>query len=169
MELLIPEKKYYQSYIDATREYKENHVDSYDFTEIEQDQLFGRMEDFRLGRNLPENYEPGTYLWLVDHDEFVGEVSIRHRLTEPLLRFGGNIGYGVGFSQWNLGYGSIMLAKALVYASEVIGLEKVLLTCNDTNIGSARVIEKNGGVLQDKIKDIIKGKERLTRRYWIVL
>ena len=109
------------------------------------------------------------YLWLVDGEEFVGEISIRHRLTDALTRFGGHIGYGIRYSQWNKGRGTEMLSKALLYAKDVIGLDRVLLTCGDDNLGSARVIEKNGGMLQDKIINIINDKERLTRRYWIII
>lgn len=169
MELLIPNKNYYQSYVDAIEEYRVNAIDSYDFLDVKEYDIFERVENFRLGRNLPPNYVCGTYLWLVDNNEFVGEVSIRHSLTEDLLRFGGNIGYGVRYSCWNRGYGTIMLSMALDYANKVIGLDKALITCSDTNIGSARVIEKNGGVLQDKIKNVIDGAERITRRYWIDL
>ena len=169
MELILPEKRYYLSYADAINEYKNNCIDTYDFLDIEKYDIFQRINNFRLGINLPENYVLATYLWLVDNGEFIGEVSIRHSLTPDLLCFGGNIGYGVRFSEWGKGYGTIMLADALVYAKEVIGLEKALITCNDENIGSARVIEKNGGILQDKIKNVVTGKEILTRRYWIVL
>lgn len=61
----------------------------------------------------------------------------------------------------------MMLSMSLKYAKEVIGLDKVLITCNDNNYGSAHVIEKNGGILQDKIVNMIDGAEQLTRRYWI--
>ena len=60
-----------------------------------------------------------------------------------------------------------MLALALAYVKEVIGLRKVLITCDDNNIGSIKVIERNGGVLEDKFNDVIDGKPRVTRRYWI--
>lgn len=49
----------------------------------------------------------------------------------------------------------------------LFGLNKVLITCNDNNIGSIRVIKKNSGLLQDKIINVINGVERITRRYWI--
>lgn len=169
MELIIPTEKYYQSYIDAIHEYKVNNVNTYDFLDVSRYDIFKRVEDYRLGRNLPENYVSGTYLWLVDGDDFIGEISIRHSLTEALLRFGGNIGYGVRYSKWNKGLGTIMLSKALRYAKEVIGLDKVLITCNDDNLGSIRVIEKNGGVLQDKIINVIDDTKRTTRRYWIII
>jgi len=169
MELVIPSEEYYQSYIEAMEEYKQNNIDTYDFWEISKDELFKKMENYRTGNNLPEGYVKATYFWLVDNDKFIGEISIRHSLTDSLLRFGGNIGYGIRYSHWNKGIGTIMLSKALVYAKDVLGLNKVLITCNDNNFGSARVIEKNGGILQDKIINTIDGVDRLSRRYWIEL
>lgn len=65
------------------------------------------------------------------------------------------------------GAGTLMLKLALKYAENELGLEKVLITCDDDNLGSARVIEKNGGVLQDRIQNVIDGKDVIMRRYWI--
>lgn len=169
MNLIIPSEKFYQSYADAIAEYKINHIKTYEFIDTSRSELFLQFEDFRLGRNLPKNYVKGTFLWLVDNNEFIGEISIRHNLTDALSRFGGNIGYGVRYSKLNMGYGTIMLSKTLRYAKEFIGLSKVLITCNDDNFGSIRIIEKNGGVLQNKIINIIDGVERMTRRYWIFI
>ena len=167
MELVKPSIQYYQSYIEAIKEYKQNSIDTYDFLDVDKYDIFERMENLHTGKNLPDGYVKATYFWLVDDDEFIGEISVRHSLTDSLLRYGGNIGYGIRYSQWNKGLGTIMLSKALDYARDVLGLSKVLITCNDNNYGSARVIEKNGGKLQDKIKNIIDGVEILSRRYWI--
>ena len=71
--------------------------------------------------------------------------------------------------RWGQGLGTKLLAGALDYARGTLGLSWVLLTCADGNIGSARVIEKNGGVLLDKLDDVIDGKPRVTRRYRIEL
>lgn len=169
MELVKPSEKYYKSYIDAIEEYRQNGVDTYDFLDVSKYNIFEKIENYKTGKDLPEGYVKATYFWLVDGDEFVGEISIRHSLTDSLLKYGGNIGYGIRYSYWNNGLGTIMLSKALVYARDVLGLSKVLITCNDNNYGSARVIEKNGGILQDKIINIIDGVERLSRRYWIEL
>ena len=139
----------------------------YNLKDVNKYDIFERMENLHTGKNLPDGYVKATYFWLVDDDEFIGEISVRHSLTDWLLRYGGNIGYGIRYSQWNKGLGTIILSKALDYARDVLGLSKVLITCNDNNYGSARVIEKNGGKLQDKIKNIIDGVEILSRRYWI--
>lgn len=169
MELVKPSEKFYQSYIEAIEEYQQNNIDTYDFFDVTKYDIFEKMENMHTGKNLPEGYVKATYFWLVDGDEFVGEISVRHSLTDSLLRFGGNIGYGIRYSYWNKGVGTIMLSKALEYAKDGLGLNKVLITCNDDNYGSARVIEKNGGVLQDKIINTIDGVTRLSRRYWIEL
>ena len=63
----------------------------------------------------------------------------------------------------------VKFKSLLDYARETLGLSWVLLTCADGNTGSARVIEKNGGVLLDKLDDVIDGKPRVTRRYRIEL
>lgn len=169
MKLIIPSEEHLKSYADAISEYQRNNVTSYDFIDITKDNIFEQIDNLRTGKNLPENYVKGTYLWLVHNNEFVGESNIRHSLTNALLRFGGNIGYAIRYSQWNKGLGTILLAKTLVYAKEEIGLKRVLITCGDDNLASARVIEKNGGVLRDRITNVINGSNRLTRRYWIDL
>ena len=87
---------------------------------------------------------------------------------DSLLRYGGHIGYGIRYSKWNFGYGTKMLALALKKAKQM-GLEKGLITCNDDNIGSAKVIENNGGILQDIIENVVDGKRIYTKRYWIEL
>ena len=169
MELILPNRKYHASYLEAIQEYKPHNIKAYAFYDSDKDDIFEQFENDRQGINLPENYVAGTALWLVDNGEFIGEIVIRHSLTPALERFGGHIGYGVRYSAWNKGCGTIMLSMALDYARENFDFQKVLITCNDDNYGSARVIEKNGGVLMDKIENVINAKEALTRRYWIYL
>ena len=128
MDLIVPNKRYYESYVNAINEYREPSIDTYDFLDVTKYDIFKRINDFRTGNNLPDGYVRATYLWLIENNEFIGEISIRHDLTDSLMRFGGNIGYGVRYSQWNKGFGTKMLALALIYAKEVIGLDKVLIT-----------------------------------------
>lgn len=167
MEFVKPNRKYYQSYLEAIREYEENHVDTYHFIGTGEEDVFKKIDRLENGDNMPIGWVTASYFWMVDQDEFVGEICIRHGLTDALMRFGGHIGYGVRCSRWNQGIGTQMLAYSLVYARNTLGLDKVLVTCSDDNYGSAGVIEKNGGILQDKIENVIDGKKRLTRRYWI--
>ena len=65
---------------------------------------------------------------------------IRHELNEFLLKIGGHIGYGVVPEKRRKGYATSMLQKSLSYAKN-IPLDKVLITCDEDNFGSIKVIE----------------------------
>ena len=168
MKLIKPEGKYYDSYIEAMNELKDNNVTTHNIDDSPKEVLFKKLEDSKKGINLPEGWVPCSTYWLVDNDEFIGQLAIRHRLTENLRNYAGHIGYVIRYSKWNKGYGTLMLKLGLKKAKE-LGIDKVLITCNDDNYGSARVIEKNGGILEDKVKNVIDGKEVISRRYWIEL
>jgi predicted acetyltransferase len=118
------------------------------------------------GRKVPR--VPGKVFWLVEGDKFLGRISLRLKLNEHLLERGGNIGYSVRKSERRKGYGALMLKLSLP-ESRKAGLEKVLITCNDENTGSQKIIEGAGGVLQDKTKMTVGGIEILERRYWLTL
>jgi predicted acetyltransferase len=106
----------------------------------------------------PKGYVPCTTLWWVDGDEYLGRVAIRHRLTEPLRRVGGHIGYDVRPSARRRGYATAMLRAALPVA-KALGIDPALLTCDTSNVASRKVIEANGGVLEDE------GDGKL--RFWV--
>jgi predicted acetyltransferase len=93
----------------------------------------------------PVGYVPATTWWAIDDDgDYVGTVQIRHRLTDALREVGGHIGYEVRPSARRQGHATRMLALALPLARE-LGLNDALVSCDDTNIGSRKVIEANGG------------------------
>ena len=129
--------------------------------------LLAKYAQFRQARDLPQGYVGSTAYWLVDDEQqrFLGELSIRHALTDRLLRYGGHIGYAVRPSEWGKGRGTLMLSLALPHA-KALGVTRCLITCDDDNIASARVMEKNGFVLGDKVDNVIDGRAIITRRYW---
>jgi predicted acetyltransferase len=110
---------------------------------------------------------PFAHLWMVAGEEFIGRVGVRYRLDEHLRRWGGHIGYEVRPSYWGRGFGHRALALGIAHAREV-GLRALLLTCDDANAASARIIERAGGVLEDVIAYPL-GTGRRARRYWIRL
>lgn len=167
IKLIKPDKNYLQSYIDAFLEYKKYNITNYNFSNPLEYDIFEKFERYEFERDIPKDHVGSLYCWLVDDEKemFIGEINIRYRLNDNLLKRGGNIGYGVRKDQWGKGYGTLMLDKALAKAKE-LGLERVLITCDDNNIASARVMEKNGFVLEDKIENIIDCKKITTRRYW---
>lgn len=168
MKLILPNKKYIQSYIDANKENKLHNITQHSFFDAEKVDVIKLCRGYRRGTNLQPGWVAQTTFWLIDKGEFVGEISIRHSLTDSLLRYGGHIGYGVRYSKWKLGYGTKMLALALKKAKEM-GLDRVLITCDEDNSGSAKVIENNGGVLENIVENNVNGKQIHTKRYWIDL
>ncbi|HYQ43031.1 MAG TPA: GNAT family N-acetyltransferase [Polyangiaceae bacterium] len=119
----------------------------------------------RLGVNVSPNFVPATFLFAFLGSRIIGRISIRHSLNEQLERVGGHIGYVVVPEFRRRGHATEILRQGLRIARAPLGIERVLLTCDDDNIGSIRTIEKNGGTLENIIvgADLSKPK----RRYWI--
>jgi len=117
-----------------------------------------------MATDPPPGLVPQTDYWLiVDGETYAGRVSIRHHLIPGLERYGGHIGYEVRPTQRLRGYGTLMCRLGIVEARR-LGIQRILITCDDDNIGSQKIIEANGGVLTDKVDN---GRYVLTRRYWI--
>jgi predicted acetyltransferase len=117
-------------------------------------------------KDLPEGFVPETVYWLVDDDEFIGRGVLRHELTENLLKKGGHIGYAIRPSKRKKGYGKEIL-KLLMEKARDRNLTKILLTCNEDNLGSKKIIEANGGIFQDRI--FLEDGKSWKLRYWINL
>jgi len=109
---------------------------------------------------------PFSLHWLCEGDEFIGEASVRHQLNAHLLQEGGHVGYGIRPSRQGRGYGKRILALALLECRR-LGMERALVTCLDANVASAKIIEANGGRLENVIS-APSGSGPL-RRYWITL
>jgi predicted acetyltransferase len=97
----------------------------------------------------PEGFVPSTTLWWVDGEEYLGRIAIRHRLTARLREVGGHIGYDVRPSARRRGCATAMVRATLPVAS-TLGIESALVTCDADNVASRKVIERNGGVLEDQ-------------------
>ena len=118
----------------------------------------------QAGVGLAADWVPATFL-LADIDgQVVGRLSIRHRLNDWLLARGGHIGYGVLPSFRCRGIATEILRQGLIIA-RAVGIGRVLVTCDDTNIGSIRAIERCGGRLD---RDWPTTSDSVAiRRYWI--
>ena len=114
----------------------------------------------------PPGVLPYEDFWLLDGDAWIGMLTLRTRIDERFLRTGGHIGYVIRPSRRRLGYGTTLLRLGLEQA-RACGLRRVLLTCNEMNIGSRKVIEANGGRLENTI--LIEERSEMVRRYWIEL
>lgn len=174
MELVEPSIVYKDSFIAAVREFqaaedtsiRTHHYYDVSVSELENDFAahVERLQQHAHGEELPNGWVSNSTFWLVDDGVFVGRVNIRHRLTEHLGKIGGHIGYDIRPSKRGNGYGTAMLRLALPKARER-GIERVLVTCDAANIASRKIIEKNGGVLENAVTDPETGTEKL--RFWI--
>jgi predicted acetyltransferase len=117
------------------------------------------------GEHLPRHVVAETFLFAFDGARIVGRVSIRHELNDALLRAGGHVGYVVVPEFRRRGYATAMLARSIEMARRDLGIDRVLVTCDDDNLASIRTIEKNGGVLENVVTGPDLAKPR--RRYWI--
>ncbi|GIF73988.1 GNAT family N-acetyltransferase [Asanoa siamensis] len=97
----------------------------------------------------PAHFVPATTLWWVDGTDYLGRLAIRHRLTDWLREYGGHIGYDVRATARRRGHATAMLRAALPTA-HALGIPSALVTCDVDNVGSRKVIEANGGVLEDE-------------------
>ena len=99
--LVEPCERYLQSYMEAHDEYEMHGVGTYAFDDARAYNIFEKYDNYRKERNLPQNRVGSHFYWFVDEERnyFIGEISIRHRLTDSLRRYGGHIGYGVRFSE----------------------------------------------------------------------
>ena len=109
---------------------------------------------------------PDTTLFCLDVDRniFVGAVNIRHYLNESMLLNGGHIGDGIRPSERRKGYATKMISLALEECKK-LGIDKVLMVCDKNNMGSAKSIMNNGGVLENEV--VVDGITE--QRYWITL
>ena len=115
---------------------------------------------------VPKGLVPSsTYLGVREEDNYiVGMIDIRHYLNEYLTQVGGHIGYGVRKTERNKGYAKQMLKLALEKCKE-LKIKKVLITCDEDNIASEKVILSANAKLED-IRNV-DGENK--KRFWIDL
>lgn len=122
------------------------------------------LEDMKVSP-LP-GFVASTAYYAFLGDEIVGKVNLRHSLNDRLINVGGHIGYGVVTAHRGKGIATEMLRQTLIHC-RAMQLKRVLLTCDEDNLASARVIEANGGIFENFF-DPKDGSSR-KKRYWIEL
>lgn len=175
LRLVLPDTKFWDSYVEALREgYQfgsrpiptEEQIKGYENDPLAHLESLNRQggfftpEDGIERKRVPDN----TY-WLIDSDEFIGAINIRYELNDFLEKYAGHAGYGVRPSKRRQGYARKMLGLALSKLKER-DVFYVMVTADEVNIASWKVIEANGGVLDGTIKSIYE-EGQTTRQYWI--
>lgn len=129
------------------------------------------IENSRLCENketLPDkNLVTATqYIFVRENDKkIVGVIHFRHYFNDFLEKYGGHIGYSICPSERRKGYGTLMLSECLKEIKKYSNLEKVLLTCNDTNKASKKTIIANGGIYENTV--YCEPNDCNLERYWI--
>ena len=163
-----PDAVYRQTYLEALREFHaELHNLEQDSVALTQNfegyvrHLLRQASDERRDGLVPE-----SFYWLIDDGMYIGRLSLRHHLNDRLMQFGGHIGYEIRPGKRRMGYGKTILRLGLEQA-QLIGITRALVTCDDDNIASAKIIEANGGILENTV--LLSNRVVPTRRYWIDL
>ena len=163
--LTRPQQRFKASYIEAVWEYiSEKRTVSW-HPEILRQRFDEYLRVLEQAETDPlAGMVPASRFWLVGADRrYLGDVDVRRHLNEALCRFGGHIGYKIRPSERRKGYGKLICRLGIEEARK-LGIGDILITCDDDNIASCKIIEANGGFLQDKIDN---GRASLTRRYWV--
>ena len=168
LQLVIPDVAYKEAMLEAAAE-----MHACGEWEITPEALAARfdtlLQELAAARD-PATAPPGVLLyidyWLLEEGTWIGLLTLRPKITENLMRKGGHIGYVIRPSRRRQGYATALLRLGLEQA-RALGLTRVLLTCADTNLGSRKVIEANGGILEDVIQ--VDADAPPVRRYWITL
>lgn len=124
--------------------------------------------DYEDPLKVPSHLVPATqFLFIRKSDnKLVGMIQVRHRFNDYLEKYAGHIGYSVRPCERRKGYAKEMLRMVLPFCRE-IGLDKVMITCIDGNIGSEKTILANGGVYEYTIHEPNENED--LKRFWIEL
>ncbi len=122
------------------------------------------LENLEIKEPKDDKVPDSVYFLLdIERDILLGAVNIRHYLNDYLLQFGGHIGDGIRPSERRKGYATEIIRLALIECKK-LGINRVLMVCDKKNVGSAKSIIKNGGVLENEFVD---DNGNTQQRYWI--
>lgn len=166
MELVRPSVAYEASFLEAAKEYRAEGRLRFDLDLAEQDfsRFVKELNEHAAGMHMPEEFVPETVYWLVDGGEYIGQINIRHYLNDHLLQIGGHIGYDIRPTKRNRGYGTKQLQLVLPKVRE-LGIDRALITCDVSNTGSRKIIERAGAILENQVPNPEVGEDKL--RFWI--
>lgn len=164
MELILPSKKFENSYIKYIEELgdEERYPFPMDFDYKDFDLLLEKIHKFSAGIDLPEGYVPSSTWWLVEDEELIGVTNIRHCLNSEIKHCGGHMGMGIRPSYRRRGLGKRLMRLSIekLYG---MGVGAIHIHCYRENSASSGCIVANGGVLESEITV----DEKVIQRYLV--
>ncbi|MBO7196288.1 MAG: GNAT family N-acetyltransferase [Clostridia bacterium] len=124
--------------------------------------------DYESPETLPAGRVIATQFMFVRRSDnrVVGMIQVRHYFNDYLEKYAGHIGYSIRPGERGRGYAKQMLASVLPFCRE-IGIERLLITCNEDNVKSEKTIIANGGVYESTVYE---PNEKINlKRFWIAL
>ncbi len=177
LRLVLPDTKIWDSYIEALKEgynYSSNtpklaeeisaiEADPFTYLEGENIQTGFFKPDYGIKRPRVAHNK----YWFIEDDIFIGSIWLRYSLNDYLEKYVGHIGYGIRPNMRRMGYAGKMLFMGLSKI-KLCGVHKVMLTADEDNIASCKMIESKGGK-QTGVTDSVFKEGNKTRVYWIDL
>lgn len=161
-EFNYSDKEKFIEFVNEVRNY-DNNFEGFKVGNIDDYEIFLKKIN-KAKETISNDISPQITYGVFENDYLIGAFALRTKLVGCLINHGGNIGYFIRPSKRKMGYGTKLLKCALEEAKKY-NLDKVLITCRVENIGSAKVITNNGGILENIYYD--EEKKENIKRYWI--
>ncbi|UYM14068.1 GNAT family N-acetyltransferase [Endozoicomonas euniceicola] len=149
MQLIEPNENLKNEFSIFITDIRNNDPDRYFIytdAEINLSKYINSLSEQRKGKNLPQGYSPCSHFWLIDNsNNILGALRVRHNINSKYLAEElGHIGYDIAPKYRKNGFGTLMLQLGLLEARK-LNIKEILITADENNVASRKVIEKNGG------------------------
>ena len=126
--------------------------------------MIKRLKDCSKGINLAKLDVPSSMKWIIEDEEVVGTIDLRHTLNQNYYERLGHVAYYIHPQKRRKGYATKTLRLDIKWYKKR-SVNKILITCYSDNEGSKQVILNNGGVFEKSVFD--KRSNKIINRYII--
>lgn len=122
---------------------------------------------YQTAETCPKGRVPAKFYIAVREEDnrIVGVIDLRYHINTPVLRtWGGHMGYSVRPAERHKGYAREMVRQNLQNYKK-LDIKKVMITCDEGNSASRKVIMANGGVFEKNVEV----DDCVIERYWITI
>ena len=168
LQLITPDISHKEQWEEIIKEWGDTQKKPAIFFQDNYNDLLHRFHELSLTDDIIKEIPKSSFYFLADsiENKILWFFWLRHHCDFPWFSLiGWHIGYWIRLSERWKWYAKEWLRLLLDIAKQKDIWERVLLTCDDENISSFKVIESNGGILEK----IFEKDGVLRRRYWINL